>query len=592
VKDRFKTLNTWLSLTGFVMAVGILYFAQVVLVPLAMAALITFILAGPVTRLQRRIGRVPAVCLVVALVCGALAGATWVLSRELSALVTELPAYRANIRQKAADVRRASRGGSVDEVQQTLSDIQKELKEDDDKRGSTAAPLVVTSEQQASLWGFPSWLGPAMGPIATGSLVITMVIFMLLEREDLRGRIISVVGHGHLAVTTRAFEEAGARVSRQLLMQALVNAIYGAAVGVGLWLIGVPYSILWATLAAALRFIPYVGPLIATAAPLAVALAALPGWTRAIYVALLFVGLELVTNLVLETVLYADAVGVSQVGLLVSVAFWTWLWGPMGLLLATPLTVVVVVLGKYVSGLGFLATLMSDQPTMTMDQRYYQRLLARDLVEAGEILEESQTATPPDVVFDAVMLPALVYAERDRLEQRVSADEEQIVVEATRELLGDLGDLGDVRDVPTEQDAANGSWIVIGVPVNGAADEVALLMLSRLIAPVGVAMTVLSPRVLASEVVAQLRSTPGSILCLGDLPPSPPTRARYLVKKFRSALPDLPIVVGRWAPPDLADLDTAPLVEAGATRVASTLVETRRQVSELAALAIRSNDAA
>ena len=280
MEDRLKALSTWLSFTGFVMAVGILYWAQVVLIPVAMAGLITFMLTGPVTRLQRRIGRVPAVCLVVAVVFGGLTAATWVLSRELTALVAELPAYRANIRQKAQDVRRASRGGSVDEVQKTLTDIKQEFQEDQGTRGSTAAPLVVTSDQQASLWGFPSWLGPAMGPLATGGLVITMVIFMLLEREDLRGRIISVVGHGHLAVTTRAFEEAGARVSRQLLMQALVNAIYGAGVGVGLWLIGVPYFVLWGALAAALRFIPYVGSLIAAAAPLAVALAALPGWTR------------------------------------------------------------------------------------------------------------------------------------------------------------------------------------------------------------------------------------------------------------------------------------------------------------------------
>jgi predicted PurR-regulated permease PerM len=590
VEDRLKALGTWLSFTGFVMAVAILYWAQVVLVPLATAALITFILAAPVTRLQRRIGRVAAVCLVVTVVFGGLAAATWVLSRELTALVADLPAYRANIRQKAGDVRRASRGGSVDEVQKTLTEIQDELREGEASRGSSAAPVVVTSEQQASLWGFPSWLGPAMGPLATAGLVITMVIFMLLEREDLRSRIISVVGHGHLAVTTRAFEEAGARVSRQLLMQALVNAIYGACVGAGLWLIGVPYFLLWAALAAALRFIPYVGPLVAAVAPLAVALAALPGWTRPVYVALLFVALELVTNIVLETVLYAGAAGVSQVGLLVSVAFWTWLWGPMGLLLATPLTVCVVVLGKYVSGLEFLATLMSDRPTMTLDQRYYQRLLARDIVEASDILEQSGTSMPPDQVFDAVMVPALVYAERDRLEERVSAEEEQIVVDATGELLADFGAAGQTST--TEQGVSGTVRHVVGVPVNGAGDEAALLMLSALIAPAGIAMDVLSPRVLASEVVERLRSTPGSILCLGDLPPSPPTRARYLVKKFRSALPDLPIVVGRWAPPSLADLDQAPLLEAGATRVASTLGDTRRQLTELAAVAVRNNDAA
>ncbi len=396
MEDRFKALNTWLSFTGFVMAVGILYWAQVVLVPVAMAALITFILAGPVTRLQRRIGRVPAVCLVVAVVFGGLTAATWVLSRELTALVADLPAYRANIREKAADVRRASRGGSVDEVQKTLTDIQQEFQEDQrhprQRRRAARRELRTTG----LVMGLPELARPGDGAPRHWRPRDHMVIFMLLEREDLRGRIISVVGHGHLAVTTRAFEEAGARVSRQLLMQALVNAIYGTGVGVGLWLIGVPYFVLWARAGGRTTLHPVRRAADRGRGTVCRRAGRPAGWTRPIYVALLFVGLELVTNFVLETVLYAGAAGVSQVGLLVSVAFWTWLWGPMGLLLATPLTVCVVVLGKYVSGLEFLATLMSDQPTMTIDQRYYQRLLARDIVEAGDILEQSGTAESPE----------------------------------------------------------------------------------------------------------------------------------------------------------------------------------------------------
>ena len=204
-----------------------------------------------------------------------------------------------------------------------------------------------------------------------------MVIFMLLERRDLRDRLIGLFGLGHLTVTTKAFDEAGTRVSRQLLMQSLVNLVYGIAAGIGLYVLGVPYPMVWAALGAALRFIPYIGPVIGAGAPILVSLAALPGWAGPLYVVALFVVLELFTNLVLETVLYAGAAGVSQVALLVSLAFWTWLWGPLGLLMATPLTVCLVVLGKHVPGLEFVGMLMADTPALAPEFGYYQRLLAR-----------------------------------------------------------------------------------------------------------------------------------------------------------------------------------------------------------------------
>ena len=234
----------------------------------------------------------------------------------------------------------------------------------------------MQSQKVSSLTDFPSWLGPALGPLSTAGFVAALVIFMLLEREELRGRIFGLVGRGHLAVTTKAFDEAAGRVSRQLLMQTLVNAIYGSSVGVGLWLIGVPYPVLWAALGAALRFVPYLGPIAAAAGPILISLAALSGWTKPLSVVGLFLALELFTNLVLETVLYAGAAGVSQVALLVAVGTWTWLWGSVGLLLATPLTVCLVVLGKHVPGFDFLSTLMADSPALSPDVSYYQRLLA------------------------------------------------------------------------------------------------------------------------------------------------------------------------------------------------------------------------
>ena len=211
---------------------------------------------------------------------------------------------------------------------------------------------------------------------------------MLLERRDLRDRLIGLFGHGRLAITTKAIDEAGTRVSRQLLMQSLVNLVYGIAAGVGLSFLGVPYPLLWASLGAALRFIPYVGPVLAAGAPILVSLAALEGWTGPLEVIALFVVLELFTNLVLETVLYAGAAGVSQVALLMSVAFWTWLWGPLGLLMATPLTVCLVVLGKHVPGLEFVGMLMADTPALAPEHGYYQRLLARDQGEAADLIDQ------------------------------------------------------------------------------------------------------------------------------------------------------------------------------------------------------------
>jgi predicted PurR-regulated permease PerM len=221
----------------------------------------------------------------------------------------------------------------------------------------------VTSEQVPGSPGF-SWLNPILAPLTTAGLVVTMVIFMLLERRDLRDRLIRLFGLAQLDVTTRAFDEAGARVSRQLLMQALVSVIYGVAAGVGLYVLDVPYPLVWAALGAVLRFVPYVGPLLGAGAPILISLAAADGWVGPLWVVGLFVVLELFTNLVLETVLYAGAAGISSVALLLSVAFWTWLWGPLGLLIATPLTVCLVVLGKHVPGLEFVGTLMAQQPTI------------------------------------------------------------------------------------------------------------------------------------------------------------------------------------------------------------------------------------
>jgi len=584
--DTSQTLKPWVTFAGCVLVIVVLYWAQAVLVPIALAVLLTFVLTPAVGWLERWLGRVTAVLAAATLVFIVLGLAGWGLARQMDHLANDLPTYRGNILAKIADVRGAGKGGSVEKLQKTLEGIKTDLGQSGAPKGTASRPVVVTSELATGFPGF-SWLGPIVGPLGTAGLVLAMVIFMLLERRDLRDRLIGLFGHGQLTVTTKAFDEAGTRVSRQLLMQSLVNLFYGVAAGLGLYALGVPYPLVWATLGAALRFIPYIGPVIGAGAPIVVSLAALPGWSGPLWVVGLFVVLELFTNLVLETVLYAGAAGVSQVALLVSLAFWTWLWGPLGLLMATPLTVCLVVLGKHVPGLEFVGMLMADTPALAPEYGYYQRVLAHDQSEAADLIERHVKTEAPRSVYDALLLPALNYAERDRLEQRLSLEEETAVVDATRELLSDAAEsIRRLQPAPPPADAPallepRKPLRVLGYPTNGSADELALHMLAHLLDDLPIAVEITKERMLAADLVSLVQTRGISIICLADLPPSPPTKTRYLVKRLHAALPEVRILVGRWGPPALADDSTQLLRDAGAALVASTLAETRAYLGEL-----------
>jgi len=597
VDDASKSVKPWVTFAGAVLVVVVLYWAQAVLVPFALAILITFVLTPPVTWLQRYVGRVAAVVVVVTLVFAALGLVAWGLTRQMNHLAEDLPGYRANIRRKIADVRGAGKGSAVEKLQESLEGIKTDLGSAEVPKGTVARPVVVTSSQATGFSGF-AWLGPFVGPLGTAGLVITMVLSMLLERRELRDRLIGLIGHGQLATTTKAFDEAGSRVSRQLLMQSLVNLVYGIAVFVGLYLLHVPYVLVWATLGAALRFIPYVGPVLGAGVPILVSLAALAGWTGPLIVLGLFVVLELFTNLVLETALYAGAAGVSQVALLVSVAFWTWLWGPLGLLMATPLTVCIVVIGKHVPGLAFIGTLMADAAVLAPEHGYYQRLLARDQSEAADLIDRHIKAGPAESVFDTLMLPALSYAERDRIEGRLSSDEEAAVIDATRELISDAAEgIGRHPDAPSAQSAdpplsrLPEPLAVLGYAVNGVADEVALSMLARLL-PSPITLEITRTRMQAPELVSLVREGKFSVVCFADLPPSPSSKTRYLVKRLRSALPEVRIAVGRWAPPALADESPQTLQEAGADHVASLLIDSRNHLASLEMPSLAAEEAA
>jgi hypothetical protein len=392
-----------------------------------------------------------------------------------------------------------------------------------------------------------------------------------------------------LTFTTRALEEAGQRISRYLLMQTIINSSFGLAVGLALYLIGVPYAVLWGFFAAMLRFIPYVGPFAAAIMPSVLSLAVFEGWLWPILVVGIFVALELSCNMVLEPSLYSESAGVSGVGLLVAVAFWTWLWGPVGLVLATPLTVCVVVLSKYVPGMDFIGVLISDQPAMESNISYYQRLLAMDQAEAAEIVEEHLKTHSQDQLFDGVLIPALNYTRRDRELGRLTEDGEQFVFRATREIIEDLNSLkpessSEASDSSKTATIDENSAVILsklsilGCPAQDEADELALLMFRHLLDSTRYEVEIMSDAMLTAEVIARIGDKNPAMICIAALPPGGLAQTRYLCKRLRARFPNLKIAVGRWG---TGSEDSNSILLAGADKVGTTMIETREQMIQL-----------
>jgi predicted PurR-regulated permease PerM len=583
----------------FVLIIASLYWAQAVLIPVALAMLLTFLLSPVAGALERiALGRLPSVILVVVLAFSLLGGIGWIVTLQFGSVANELPTYRKNIRQKIADIREAGKGGALEKVQETAEDVKEEFQKTDEPTRVQEKPrqVVVNAEESSTFWPIPLAIGPMVERFASAGLVIVLVIFMLVQREDLRNRLIRLVGYGRLTVTTQALEEAGQRISRYLLMQTIINSSFGLAVGLALYLIGLPYAILWGFLAALLRFIPYAGPFAAAIVPSALSLAVFQGWLWPLVIVGLFLILELLNNMVLEPLLYGESAGVSGVGLLIAIAFWTWLWGPVGLVLATPLTVCVVVLGKYVPRMDFIGVLMSDQPAMASNMSYYQRLVAMDQAEAAEIVEEHLASHPPEQIYDGVLIPALNYARRDRELGRLTEDGEQFVFRATREILEDLDNLKpenstDASDAEKVALAANDvtgllpKVRILGCPARDEADELALRMFRRLLDSTRFDVEVMSDAVLTAEVVALIGEKSPALIFIATVSPGGLAQTRYLCKRLRARFPNLKIAVGQWG---MGSEDSNSILLAGADKVGITMIETRDQMIQLCQISARS----
>lgn len=543
-----------------------LHWAQDVFVPLVLAGLLCFLLAPLVNVLERRrIPRMPAVLLTTVCAFAAIGLLASVVANQMVNLAYSLPSYQENMRTKISSLKFSENEGPWGRLSKMLEELR-----DEATRGGSMLSKVVSGENAGaqepgvtpvrlvnSGTGIADVLErvamPVLGPLGTGAVVVIFVIFMLLKKEDLRNRVIHLAGRSRLSLTTRALEEAGERVSKYLLMQLVVNVSYGVPIAIGLAIIGVPNAMLWGVLTTVLRFIPYVGPWIGAAFPVALSLAVSDSWATPLYTIGLFLVMELISNNVIEPWLYGSSTGLSPVAILVAAIFWTWLWGPVGLLLATPLTVCLAVLGKHVPSLGFLDILLGDEPTLPAADRYYQRLLAHDAAESRHILEEQAAKVGRDAALTELVARAVLVAEGDKGGEHLDEAAFTKLVTMAREQALTLGDektrgTGGKSPPETEepQVAVEEKPDVLILGADDEGDETLGVILTELL-HTGLRVRVLPGTMLASDKAAVARNCGAAVVCISDASREGAPRARYLARKIRDLGFDGYVVMGLWS---------------------------------------------
>lgn len=587
-------------LGAFILIVAALYLASDVLIPLALAVLLSFILAPLVSRLERwGLGRIPSVIAVTAMAFILLAAIGFAVTTQVVELTQSLPEYRQNIKQRLRGLRAEATdalGRAAEMVQQVQQEVEQEQEAARDRfepRGEQPVPVRIEQGPQTTLETLGRFLATLVGPFGTAAIVVIFVIFILIYRQELRDRVIRLIGLGRMHITTRALDEAADRISRYLLTQLLINTLYGIPVGIGLWLLGLPGAVLWGLLAIVLRFIPYLGPWLAAGLPIALSLAVFEGWTLPLAVAGLFIAMELLSNNVLEPWLYGSSTGLSPVAVLGAAVFWAWLWGPVGLLLAVPITACMVVLGRHVPHLEFLAILLGNEPALDSATRFYQRVLAGDDEEAMEIAEAHRKEHGLIDAYDHVVLPALHMHERDRHRGYLHSDE-VTVLRCIQELIEELGESakrpaaggkGDGDHLPQRPEGCspqsgslpfpapgNGQpGPVLCVPGRERADELAALMLAQAIECQGVRAERITAGELTAETLEKIGASRTPLVCLSDLPPTTISHARYVCKMVRRRFPQVRIIAGLWHFGGDMTRAESRLKAAGADQVVTTL---------------------
>jgi predicted PurR-regulated permease PerM len=569
-----RLLSQLLAIALAVVVVSGLYLAKTVILPFALAFLLSFMLAPLVRALERiRFPRVIAVLVVLFAATAGLGAIGWTVFSQLVEVTADLPAYTLNFQKKAMSFRQSKTASiaraeeELERLSEQLGDLTSEVTKDSQYPGSgsqaSSREQPVSVREVGGSHGRVDALGGVLGVVVSVLLVAVFTFFMLLNREDLRDRLIKLCGHDRLTLMTQAMDDASRRVSRYLSLQLLMNTGYGMTIFVALRLIGLPHAVLWGTIAGLLRFIPYIGAPIAALLPIVLSLAVFDGWTETLLIMGLFFSMEMVTANFLEPHIYGKYTGLSSLAILLAAIFWVLIWGPIGLILSVPLTVCLAVLGAHVPRFEFLAVLLGDQPAMPPEASYYQRLLANDQHEASRIVETYLKGTSINDLFDTVLIPALTLAEKDRHCNALDDSTVEFITQTTKDLVEELTLRGDdhspigvtAEDRANENRKSTGDKLsgaelasvkkILCVPVRDDADEVIGIMLAQLLEREGYSARAI-PIGSVDAMLAEVSKAEPDLVCLSALPPYAIAHARRIFKRLRQQNPEASIIIGLW----------------------------------------------
>jgi predicted PurR-regulated permease PerM len=548
-----------------VVAIGTLYIARTVFIPLTLAFLFALLLTPPVAFLERiRLPRSIAVFTVVLVLLGLVGLVAWRTSQQFVDLTDRMPIYKEALKVKIHSMR-WSNSQSLDNASNAVKELESEIANvtpgSSSQNGHKKAPAMPGSSPShpLSVEVVPpsnpiGSVQNVIGPLATAGLVTIFTIFILFGRENLRNRLIRLASAGQLNLMTQALEEASQRINRYLLLQFVVNSGYGLLIGLALHFIGVPNAALWGVGAAVLRFLPYIGPPLAALMPILLSLAVFPGWYHALATAGLFLIVELIVSNLVEPFLYGAHVGLSPLAILVAAVFWTLVWGLPGLVLSTPLTVCLVVMGRYVPSLKFLNVILGDEPVLPPHSKYYQRLLASDQKEAKQILVDCLKEKSLEDVYSSVVIPALSLAEQDRHRQELDEETQTFVYQSTREIIEELGAAAterssepETQNLPETPGAMpeTRSLDVLCIPARDEADDLVAILLSQILVQRGHSAKSI-PIASVATMLSMVCELKPRIVCISALPPHALGHARALYARLQNQFPELYIVVCLW----------------------------------------------
>ena len=554
-----------------VLIIACLYFGREVLVPIALAVLMSFLLAPPVRLLQGwRVPRGLAIAFVVIVAFAAIFSLGTLMVAEVNQLAGDLPRYQSTLSAKIQSLRGATAvTGTLQRAADVLQELKSDLnmpKHDTPARGlpTPAGPpskkiveVEIAQPSSSALQTLGAIVTSVVGPLATSAIVVIFVVFILAQRQDLRNRLVRLAGSRDIPRTTAAFDDAAQRLSRLFLTQVALNASFGFVMGVGLWIIGVPSAPLWGMLAMIFRFVPYIGSLIAAIFPLILAAATGTGWAMVAWTAMLFAIVEFITGQIIEPLAFGHSSGLSPVAVITSATFWTWLWGPIGLILATPLTVCLVVLGRHVDQLTFLNVLLGDQPALMPAEVVYQRMLAKDPVEASEQARRFLKEKPLLAYYEEVLLEGLKLATVDVERGLLDPDRMLLIRDAVADIIDDLSDHKDSPElagaaVPAAPEHGRAGRVLC-IPGLGLIDEALAMVIAQLLERKEIVARAEEAGAWSKSRVASLDVNGVALICLCYMETPSPAQMHFAVRRLRRKAPASIILIALLGAPSAVD---------------------------------------